>query len=173
MLAKNYNKYCRQSILPIHFEKEEKASFRYSIPYLFPTYLLSIASSSGTFLPKRDHKEGKGMNTFGSTPQITSQNPDCDNKAACSRVTAGPQLVPPRETGWFALATAQQPSRHPTTHKASDTAPEHFIIHTCHSSSSFVCLLITNTYISLEFEPFRLYNFIFFFIILTRNIPAL
>lgn len=172
MLAKNYNKYCRQPILPIRFEKEEKASFRCSIPSLSPTYLLSIASSSGSFLPKRDHKEGKGMNTFGPTPQITSQNPGCDNKAACFRVTARPQLVPPRETGWFALATAQKPSRHPATHKASDTAPEHLIIQTWHSSSSFVCLLITITYIFLEFEPFRLYKFIFFFIILTRNIPT-
>lgn len=63
------------------------------------------------------------MNTFGPTPQITRQNPACDTKAACCRVPAMPQLVPPGGTGWFAFATAQQPSRHPATHKASDIAP--------------------------------------------------
>lgn len=109
------------------------------------------------------------MNTFRPTPQKNSQNPDGDTKAACCRVPARPQLVPPGETGWFALATAQQPSKTPATHKASDTAPEHLITQTCPSSSSFVCFLITSTYIFLELEPFALYKFILFFIIITRN----
>lgn len=64
------------SILPICSEKEEKVSFKNSIPSLSPTYPLPIVASSGTLLPKGDHEKGERMNTFGPTPQIASQNPD-------------------------------------------------------------------------------------------------
>lgn len=76
------------------------------IPFLSPPYPLPIASSCGTFLPKWDHEEDEGMNTFGPTPQITSQNLDyahCKQPASEQHPSHSLRLNP-REAGNFNIS---------------------------------------------------------------------